>query len=209
MDTPLPRMRKLKRQALVGNPRESPAAEASTLEDYLDSKSGSLLTPLALQSQGGSEYGEDSDSIEGDSKPDLVDQMLAKKSAAKSRTLNRATAKRFRTAAEYMAERTPEITNLLPDSELTYLELQAVGSDALNQYLVSLGLFSGSSRLSAATLEDATAMDERMVHWMNTQFLKGKRPRIGEKRWPRCKHLLRNTALRARRVSRVRSAASA
>ena len=86
-----------------------------------------------------------------------------KKSMAKARTLNRATAKRFRTAAEYMAEKTPRVTDLLPDSDLTYLELRSVGSDALNQYLVSLGLFSGSNRLPATTLENAPALDERMA----------------------------------------------
>jgi hypothetical protein len=67
-------------------------------------------------------------------------------------------------------ETAPRVTDLWSNNELTYLELQSMGSDTLNKYLVRLGLFSGSNRLSAATLS------EQMAHWMNTQFLKGKRP---------------------------------
>ena len=69
------------------------AEAASTLETYLNSKSGSLLAHLAQQSQGDGEENEDSDSDEGGPKPDLVDQMLAKKATANARSLNRATAK--------------------------------------------------------------------------------------------------------------------
>ena len=148
--------------------RPSTAEAASMLETYLYSKSSSLLTHQAQQGQGDSEENEDSESDEGGPKPDLVERMLAKRTTAQARSLNRAAVKIFR-PQEYIAE------TALRDSELTYQELQPMGSDTLNQHLVRLGLFSSSSRLSTATL------GEQMAHWKSAQFLKGTQPGQGEK----------------------------
>ena len=137
---------------------------APTAVEANPSKSGSLLAHLAQRNQGDGEEDEDSDSDEGGPKPGLVDQMLARKAMARARSLNRATAKRFRPAAKYMTVKAPRVTDLLPDNKLTYLKMRSEGSDALNHYLGSLGLFSGSSRSSAATVEIGPALDERIAH---------------------------------------------
>ena len=96
---------------------------------------------------------------------------------------------------------------LLPGSEVSYLELQAMRNEALGRYLHSLGLFCGPTPLSSAMVENAKDVDESMVTWVNSNFRKGSRPWLGEKALAAYWHWRPALGRRGTFRSRVRHAA--
>ena len=96
--------------------------------------------------------------------------------------LSMARTRRLKKAIDYMAIWQGKVDAALEGTKLSFLELKSLGPEALQQqYLKVLGVFCDSASISRATLHDDALMDERLVTWMNAEFIRGQKPWRGEK----------------------------
>ena len=82
---------------------------------------------------------------------------------------------------DFMAVFQGKIDNILEGTPLSFLEMNSVSKQSLEQYLHMLGMFSAWTPISQNTLRDQEKMDQLLVDWVNAEFIKAHRPWKGAK----------------------------
>ena len=131
----------------------APTERHACLEKFLTSDAGRKLldqTSLkALPSGGGADAGVGGQDItDSDEEPDQIDIFLKRKASERSRVLKPDSAKRLRKAFDTMVAVGDRVKALVPDQDVSYLELAALGQAGLMQYLDSLEFFAGGEPLT-------------------------------------------------------------
>jgi hypothetical protein len=147
------------------------------LDTFLSTEMGQTLLAQADGAGGVDVEGSDSES-EGE--PDVIDKFLVQTGQASQRTLKPRAVRRLKSMVQLMGEFKPRVDGIIEGSNITFLELASFGKASLTEYLRMVGLFCGSTPISKELLSSATAMDAKVVDWMNAQFATGQQPWRGE-----------------------------